>query len=137
LKVLVDSSVWSLVLRRSVSSGGHETPHVKAFHMLVRESLAVMIGPIRQEVLSGVREESAFDRLREKLRAWPDLPIETADHERAAECFNTCRARGIQGAHADFLICAVAERRDLPILTTDQDFSHYARLLPIRLYLEP
>lgn len=137
MKVLIDSSVWSLVLRRSAAPGGDHAAHVNAFHDLVRENLAVMIGPIRQEVLSGVRDATAFHRLREKLRAWPDLPLESADYERAAECFNTCRAKGIQGAHADFLICAVAERHNLSILTTDRDFTHYARLLPIRLHIAP
>jgi len=134
VKVLVDSTVWSLSLRRSKTVTG---PHVTAFHELIREGRAVMIGPIRQEVLSGIRRESQFQMLAEKLRAWPDLPIETSDYERAAEHSNSCRAKGIQGAHIDFLICAVAEKHQLAILTTDQDFAQCAPLLPVKLYLEP
>jgi predicted nuclease of predicted toxin-antitoxin system len=53
---------------------------------------------------------------------------------RAAEHFNTCRAQGVQGSNTDFPICAVAERRSLPILTTDTDFTRLARILPITLY---
>ncbi|PYR75773.1 MAG: hypothetical protein DMF86_14380 [Acidobacteria bacterium] len=63
-----------------------------------------------------------------------DEPLDTADFERAAEHFNTCRARGVQGSNTDFLICAVAERRKLPILTNDADFSRVAAILPVTLH---
>ena len=93
-----------------------------------------MIGVIRQELLSGVRTPTAFERLRDHLRPFPDEQLETADFERAAEHFNTCRAQGVQGSNTDFLICAAAERRKLPVLTTDIDFSRFAELLPIALH---
>ena len=93
-----------------------------------------MIGPIRQELLSGIRTAASFDRLRDHLQPYSDEQLETADFERAAEHFNTCRARGVQGSNIDFLICAVAERRKLPILTTDADFSRFAAVLPITLH---
>lgn len=96
-----------------------------------------MIGPIRQELLSGIRTPEAFVRLRDHLRPFADEPLETADFERAAEHFNTCRARGVQGSNTDFLICAVAERRELPILTTDADFTRFADVLPISLRGRP
>lgn len=93
-----------------------------------------MIGPVRQELLSGLRTEEAFVRLRDHLRAFADEPLTTADYERAAEYFNTCRAAGVQGSNTDFLICAAAERRQLAILTTDRDFDRFAALLPIALH---
>ena len=93
-----------------------------------------MIGVIRQELLSGVRTAEMFERLRDHLRPFPDEPLETADFERAAEHFNSCRARGVQGSNTDFLICALAERRKLPILTTDADFVRFAEVLPITLH---
>ena len=68
------------------------------------------------------------------LRAFVDEALEGADFERAAEHFNTCRTRGVQGSNTDFLICAAAERRGLPILTTDDDFVRFARILPIELH---
>ena len=55
------------------------------------------------------------------------------DHERAAQFFNRCRSRGVQGANTDFLICSVAVRLDCPILTTDKDFEAFAAHLPIEL----
>jgi len=75
-----------------------------------------------------------FIALRDRLRAFPDERLETEDFARAAEHFNTCRARGIQGSNTAFLICAVAERRGVPILTTDADFTRYAMVLPIALH---
>ncbi|MDX1999859.1 MAG: hypothetical protein SF066_19240 [Thermoanaerobaculia bacterium] len=48
--------------------------------------------------------------------------------------FDRCRARGVQGSNTDFLLTAVALRRAVPILTTDQDFERFAGVLPIRLH---
>ena len=93
-----------------------------------------MIGAVRQELLSGIRTAEQFKKLRERLRAFPDLTVETSDYEEAAACFNRCRSRGIQGSNTDFLICALALRCDAPILTTDQDFSKFAAVLPIKLH---
>ncbi len=131
MKVLVDTSVWSLALRRRARS---EEPAVEELRSLVDEGRVAMIGPIRQELLSGIRTTESFERLRDHLRPYSDERLETADFERAAEHFNTCRARGVQGSNTDLLICAVAERRNLPILTTDADFTRFAAVLPITLH---
>ena len=131
MKVLVDTSVWSLALRRRARV---EAPAVQELRSLVDEGRVAMIGPIRQELLSGLRTPESFERLRDHLQPFPDERLETADFERAAEHFNTCRARGVQGSNIDFLICAVAERRNLPILTTDADFSRFAAVLPLTLH---
>jgi len=92
------------------------------------------MGPIRQELLSGVRTPDQFGALREHLRAFPDVELGTGDYEEAASFSNRCRAAGVQGSSADFLICAVAARRALAIFTTDEDFEHYARILPLTLH---
>jgi predicted nucleic acid-binding protein len=131
MKVLVDTSVWSLALRRRARADG---PEVQELRSLVEEGRVAMIGPIRQELLSGIRTVEAFERLRDHLQPYADEQLQTADFERAAEHFNTCRARGVQGSNTDFLICAVAERRNLPILTSDADFSRFAAVLPITLH---
>jgi predicted nucleic acid-binding protein len=107
---------------------------VDELRRLVAHGRAAIVGPVRQELLSGIRDRAVFARLRDHLRAFPDEPITTADHERAAECFNLCRTKGIQGSNADFLLCAVAERHRFPILTTDDDFVKFARVLPLRLH---
>jgi predicted nucleic acid-binding protein len=132
--VLVDTSVWSLALRRRIRADESAVAHLR---WLIEQGRVAMIGLIRQELLSGIRTPESFERLREHLRPYRDEPLDMEDFERAAEHFNTCRARGIQGSNTDFLICAVAERRTLPILTTDADFTRYAAVLPISLHRHP
>ena len=131
MKVLVDTSVWSHALRRRTPAANQAVEELRS---LIDEGRVAMIGVIRQELLSGIRTSEMFERLRDHLRPFSDERLETADFERAAEHFNACRARGVQGSNTDFLICAVAERRNLPILTTDEDFIRFADLLPITLH---
>lgn len=131
MSVLVDTSVWSLAFRHRQPQGH---PAVSELRELILEARARIVGPVRQEILSGIKEMSQFLKLRERLRAFPDLPLKTADHERAAELYNLCRSRGIQGSNTDFLLCALAERQNLPILSTDGDFELFAQHLPITLH---
>jgi predicted nucleic acid-binding protein len=100
----------------------------------VEDGRVAIIGPIRQELLSGIKERAQFERLREHLRAFPDMPLTTDDYEEAATFFNQCRERGVQGSNTDFLICAVAIRNGFSIFTDDDDFGHYAKVLPISLH---
>ena len=131
MNVLVDTSVWSLALRRAHPP---EDAHVQELAELISEGRAALIGPIRQELLSGVKVPGQFRMLRDRLRAFPDVELAAEDYEEAAHDFNLCQARGIQGSNTDFLICAVAVRRRMTILTTDGDFQDYARVLPIPLH---
>jgi predicted nucleic acid-binding protein len=94
----------------------------------------VLIGAVRQELLSGIRERAHFERVRDHLRAFPDVNVTRDDYEQAASFFNVCRTKGIQGSNTDFLICAIAARIGSSIFTTDADFTHFARLLPITLH---
>ncbi len=128
MRVLVDTSVWSQALRRK--QPGEE---VAKLTKLILQSMVVMIGSVRQEVLSGISDKMMFEDLKDKLSSFPDIPINTKDYETAAEFFNVCRKNGIQGSHIDFLICAIAHNNDLLIYTTDQDFNHFAKHLPINL----
>jgi predicted nucleic acid-binding protein len=93
-----------------------------------------MLGAIRQELLSGIRAAEQFKKLREGLRAFPDMPLSETDYEEAASCFNRCRSRGVQGSNTDFLMCAVSLRRSAAILTTDGDFPRFARILQVTLH---
>ncbi len=131
MNVLVDTSIWSLVLRRGVP---REHIVTKDLSELIRELRVQIIGLIRQELLSGIRSEFQFEELKSYLSAFPDLPLETLDFEKAAEFFNLCRRNGIQGSNTDFLICSVAHRRSLEIFTSDNDFLDFQQHLPIKLY---
>ncbi len=130
MKVLVDTSVWSLAFRRR--SPTH--PAVDELGRLIVAGRATIVGPIRQEVLSGIREATAFERLRDRLGAFPDESLTTADYELAAEFFNACRTKGLQGSNTDFLLCAVSVRHRIPLLTTDGDFPRYAKVIPVALH---
>ena len=130
MKVLVDTSVWSLAFRRR--SAAHAS--VDELRRIILAGRAAIIGPIRQEVLSGIRDAGMFERLRERLDAFSDEPLTTADYECAAEFFNACRAKGLQGSNTDFLLCAVSARHHMPLLTTDGDFQRYATVVPVALH---
>ncbi len=131
MRVLVDTCVWSLALRRERST---EEAVVKELGELISESRAQCIGPIRQELLSGIKDKKQFSKLRSALQAFPDLALETGDYECAAEFYNLCRRKGIQGSNTDFLICAVADRRNMAIFTVDNDFSLFQGCLPVALH---
>jgi predicted nucleic acid-binding protein len=135
MTVLVDTPVWSLALRRkSADLNARERALTGALAELIREGRVSMMGAIRQELLSGIREEERFHKLRNYLRAFEEPGIEILDYEEAARMHNLCRGRGIAGSAVDFLICAVAQRRGWHILTTDRDFERYERVLGLKLY---
>jgi len=131
MKVLVDTCVWSMALRRGEASGLKE---VSELIELVRELRVQLIGPVRQEILSGIKSQAQFMKLRDHLRPFPDLELTAREFESAAEFHNLCRGKGIQGSNTDFLICAVALRHHMPIFTMDADFASFQLYLPIDLH---
>lgn len=131
MNILVDTSVWSLALHRRQTGHVVETLELAE---LVREGRVALLGAVRQELLSGIPDERQHATLRDHLQAFPNLALEPADYEEAAVFFNRCRARGIQGSNTDFLICAASTRRRFAILTTDTDFRHFAKVVPIHLH---
>jgi len=133
--VLVDTPVWSLALRRNPSDlSAREQALTQALAELIRDGRAQLMGVVRQELLSGVREEDRFQKLWDYLRAFDDPRLELGDYEEAAQMHNRCRSRGIAGSAIDFLICAVADRRHWQVFTTDRDFERYGRVLGLKMY---
>ena len=131
MKVIVDTSIWSLALR--LNNDDHPAL-VQELRHIIYDHRAQMIGPIRQEILSGIRSKTQFNKLRQHLESFPDLPILTKDYVTAAQFFNHCRSKGIQGSNTDFLICAVAVRNKHSIFTADKDFEMYSQYLEISLH---
>jgi len=135
VNTLVDTSVWSLALRRrSQDLSVAERSIVAELAEVIQEGRARLIGPVRQELLSGIRNPAQYEKLRLMLRAYPDEPIDTTDYESAAKAGNECRSKGIAVSTIDILICAVALARRWSIFSTDPDFQNYARILPIKLH---
>jgi predicted nucleic acid-binding protein len=128
VSVLVDTSVWSTALRRGTGKV------VVELESMITRGQAAIIGPIRQETLQGFRDHAVFERVRERLRPFRDMNLLQSDFEQAAHFYNLCRSRGIQGSNVDFLLCAVAVSRMMPIFTSDLDFRRYAQYLPIKLH---
>ncbi len=135
MSVLVDTSVWSLALRRRHRHlAAAEQAVVAELSALTREGRVRMIGIVRQELLSGIKTTAQYEKLRAALRAFPDESITTSDYEGAAKASNACRAKGIVCSVVDVLICEIAMGRQWSIFTTDPDFRNYARALPIKLH---
>lgn len=133
MKIIVDTSIWSLALRRKKKQSFSE---IRVLESLIDNQRICMLGPIRQEILSGIKDNKQFIQLKDILSAFDDFPIVTKDYEKAAEFFNLCRSKGIQGSNTDYLICAVSSNNRFPIFTSDKDFGIYSKHLPITLMKE-
>ena len=110
--VIVDTCIWSLALRRTAEN----REVTEELTSLIKENRAKIIGVIRQEILSGYSDLDRYEKLRNKLRAFPNEQVIDADYESAAKYSNICRSKGIQGSHIDFLICAIATKLKMKII---------------------
>ena len=133
MKVIVDTDVWSEALRRKK---GKKSNYVDELVDLIQEGRLEMIGPIRMEVLSGIRDQETFDGFSERLSAFEDRNIPSEIYILTARFFNLCRSKGLQGSNTDFVICACSVHWKIPILSKDKDYLLYRKHLPIEL-IEP
>jgi predicted nucleic acid-binding protein len=131
VKVLADTCVWSLALRRRnrAALSDAEQRMVASLAEAIKDGRIVLIGPIRQEILSGVKDSAQFEKLKSALEAFPDEPLTTAHYEEAARLFNLCRSRGVECGPVDILICAVAVREQWSILTLDRGLQRCVEVL--------
>src|ERR1700746_63396 len=107
--ILVDTPVWSLALRRKAADVAVKERHLtQLLYTLVDEGRVELLGAVRQELLSGLREESQFRRLRDYLRDFPDVAVETEDYEAAARASDQCRSAGIVASPGDLPMCVNA-----------------------------
>lgn len=135
MNILVDTSLWSLALRRKAQDlSTRETSLVTELGELIQEGRTRILGLIRQELLSGIKTNEQYEKLRFTLRAFADEPVDTSDHEAAAKASNQCRSKGVVVTVVDALICAISAERSWPIFTTNPDFNNYAKILPIELH---
>ena len=126
MKLLVDTSVWSLALRRknAASLSPEEQKLKDALSQAIQDGRVAMIGLIRQELLSGIKEQAQFEKVKSALAPFLDEQVDTADYEHAARLYNECRSRGFEVGPADMLICAVAVRRNWQVLSNDSGLKH-------------
>lgn len=131
MSVLADTSVWSLALRRKKTAqlSQKEIRLTTLLAEAINDGSVVMIGPIRQELLSGIKEEVQFRKLKVALETYRDEVLETRDYEEAARLYNLCRSRGIECGPFDILICAVAWLRGWRILTNDASMARCLEMI--------
>ena len=132
MRVLVDTSVWSLAFRRD---GSPEAPEVVCLRRLLEDGdLVFTAGVILQELLQGVRGPRARERLAGRFADMPFLVPDREDHHAAADLHATCRRRGVQAGTIDVLLAQLCVRHDLVLLTTDRDFTHVQKVCPLEVW---
>ena len=126
MNLVVDTSVWSLVLRRPRVDDSNI--HVQAFRAHLESNNRIfLLGNILQELLDGLRSSKQFDRLVTLLEPFPLLNVDRSTYIAAAELRTACRTKGIQAGPIDFLIATACCQHGYPLLTADQDFSRIAK----------
>jgi predicted nucleic acid-binding protein len=130
VSVLVDTSVWSLALRRDKPSGAREVELLRA---AIERGDVCLVGAILQEVLQGFPTLERTRRLAEYLAPFPLLTLHRGDYLYASEIRNKCRAKGVSIATVDAQIAAAAINHRCSLLTTDRNFAAVARHFPLRL----
>lgn len=132
MRLLVDTSVWSLALRRDAPP---ELPEVRFLaDSLEGGTLVFTTGIILQELLQGFAGPRAQEGIIERFTSLPFLVPDRTDHVEAAELRNACRRNGIQLGTIDALLAALALRYDLTLLTTDGDFLRTSEVRPLRVW---
>jgi predicted nucleic acid-binding protein len=121
VKVLADTCAWSLLLRRKSKTelSEEEQSLVASLTEAIRDGRVVIIGPIRQEVLSGIKDLAQFEKLRAALAAFRHESLTSLHFEDAARLFNLCRNHGVTCGSTDILICTVAIQKHWTLLTND------------------
>ncbi|HYB33834.1 MAG TPA: PIN domain-containing protein [Steroidobacteraceae bacterium] len=135
MTLLVDTSVWSLALRRDRHA---PAPEVEA----LREALAgmqsvVTTGLILQELLQGFTGARAHEDIIARFGALPLLSPDRQDHIDAAAIRNRCRRGGVQLGTIDALLAQLCVRHGVTLLTTDRDFLHAAKHCALRVWGAP
>lgn len=132
MDLLVDTSVWSLALRRDIDAIEPAVRHLRA--ALESGEGVFTTGLVLQELLQGFHGPKARDAIIERFASLPLLVPDRTDHVEAADLRNTCRRDGIQVGTIDALLAQLCLRHGLLLLTTDRDFELIARHVAIRLW---
>ena len=133
MHVLVDTCIWSLAFRKK-NKNPQEERVVQELKDLIFDYRANLIGPIRQELLSGISNENSFYKLKNQMQSFDNVLLTTLTYENAAHYSNICRRNGVQGSNVDFLICSAAIEHNMTIFSTDKDFLNYQKFINIKLH---
>lgn len=132
MKVIVDTSIWSLALRRQEHI---QNPEAETLKKIIKDGEDIyLIGIILQEILQGIRKAEDFARLKKYLDAFPLLEIKREPYIKAAELKNHLSKKGIQISTIDALIASAAIVNDCCLYTNDKDFDHIAKHSQLKLF---
>ncbi len=132
MTLLVDTSVWSLALRRDAEATEIEVQQLK--DALLGSEIVVTTGLVLQELLQGFSSPKAQAQIVQRFAALPLLQPDREDHISAAGLRNVCRKAGVQLGTVDALLAQLCIRHDLTLLTTDKDFLHAAKHCRLRAW---
>lgn len=131
MKVIVDTSIWSLALRRHTPS---LKPETEVLRKIIEQGENIfLLGIILQEILQGVKEQAAFKRIKEHFEAFPMLEITREIYVKAAELKNHLSKNGVQAGTVDALIAAAAISSECYLFTNDNDFNRIAKHSKLKL----
>ena len=132
MSLLVDTSVWSLALRRDAPAA---EPEVQALvEALAGSGLVVTTGLVLQELLQGFKGPKAAAAIVERFSAFALIQPDREDHIAAAQLRNKCRRAGVQLGTVDALIAQLCIRNGLTLLTSDQDFTHATKHCELKVW---
>ena len=132
MTLLVDTSVWSLALRRDAAVTDPEVQELK--DALLGTEVVVTTGLVLQELLQGFSGPKASAQIIERFAALPLLQPDREDHVAAAGLRNTCRRAGVQIGTVDAVLAQLCIRHDMVLLSTDNDFARAAKHCPLRIW---
>lgn len=131
MRIIVDTSIWSLALRRYTPS---RNPETEILRKLIEQGENIfLLGIILQEILQGVKELQDFKRLKEHLDIFPMLEVEREHYVKAAELKNHLSRNGIQISTIDALIATASIVNNCYLYTNDKDFYHIAKHSKLKL----
>ncbi len=131
--IFVDTSVWSLAFRRKQEQSNHSV--IKQLKTLIEQDEALVVpGIVFQELLTGLKEESQFNRMYQLITGFTILVANESHHKLAAQIANNCRKNGVATTATDCLIAAMAISYEAQLLTTDKDFAYMANYCGLNLY---
>jgi len=131
LSVFVDTSVWSLALRRD---NPPSLPEIEELRRALNSGSAISTGLVLQELLQGFSRPKAHQKIIEYFTSIPLLIPDRSDHVAAAELRNACRKKGLQIGTIDALLAQLCIRHELAILTTDKDFEYVSGITTLSIW---
>ena len=132
MTILVDTSVWSLALRRDAEATEPEVQALK--DALQGDEVVVTTGLVLQELLQGFSGAKAQAQIVQRFAALPLIQPDRDDHVAAADIRNTCRRAGIQIGTIDAVLAQLCIRHELTLLTTDKDFTHASKHCALQVW---